>query len=284
MSAAVFHHDEPVMGTVVSFDIYASSLSHASDVLALSAARKTLRRVDAVFSTYREHSPMSRLRRGEITIDRAPPEIAEVLEICAIVRDLTDGWFDPWALAGGVDPTGLVKGWSAERALRDLVAAGIEIASINAGGDIVTVGSPNGSDPWRFGIQDPFQSDRLAAIVNVDRAVATSGLYARGSHLIDPHSRRAAPGVASATVIGEDLTIADGLATALGIAGAPLLNLISRAGYAGFVITHQGERFATPGFPFASNDLGSTTAAGLPIDVPVDPSVNQSADPPGPSL
>lgn len=257
MSAEVFHHDEPVMGTVVSFDIYPSSATHASEVLALSAARKTLHWVDAVFSTYREHSPMSRLRRGEITIAQAPPEISEVLDICRVVRDLTDGWFDPWALADGVDPTGLVKGWSAERALTDLVAAGIETASINAGGDIVTVGSPNGSDPWRFGIQDPFRPDLLAAIANVDRAIATSGLYARGPHLVDPHSRRAAPGVASATVIGADLTIADGLATALGIAGASLLDHISRAGYAGFVITHDGERFASPDFPFATNDIGS---------------------------
>src|SRR5665213_3637189 len=144
MFAEAFHHDEQVMGTVVSFDIYASSLSHASEVLALSTARKTLHWVDAVFSTYREHSPMSRLRRGEITIAQAPPEMAEVLELCKVVRELTDGWFDPWALAGGVDPTGLVKGWSAERALRDLTTAGVETASINAGGDIVTVGSPNG--------------------------------------------------------------------------------------------------------------------------------------------
>ena len=28
---------------------------------------------------------------------------------------MSGGWFDPWAMPGGVDPTGLVKGWAVDR-------------------------------------------------------------------------------------------------------------------------------------------------------------------------
>ncbi|HUY06172.1 MAG TPA: FAD:protein FMN transferase [Acidimicrobiales bacterium] len=251
MSTDVLHHDEPVMGTVVSIDIYPSKLSRDAEILALARARMTLHRVDAVFSTYREHSPISRLRRGEIALDEAPAEVAEVLDLCKVVREMSEGWFDPWAMPGGVDPTGLVKGWSVQRVLHELVVAGVEIASVNAGGDIATTGVPRGLDRWRFGVQDPFFTDRLVCIVKVLGAIATSGSYTRGAHLIDPRSRRAVVGVASATVVGSDLTIADGLATALAVAGPALLGAIERAGCLGFVITSEGMQHFSPDFPFA---------------------------------
>jgi len=253
MGAEIVHHDEAVMGTVVSFDLYPSSLPREAEILGLARARATLQRIDAVFSTYREFSPVSRLRRGELTVNEAPPEVREVLALCERVRELSDGWFDAWAMPGGVDPTGLVKGWAAERAIGDLVGAGVTVASVNAGGDIATVGLPDGIHPWRFGIQDPFRPDRLSAIANVFRAIATSGTYARGAHLFDPHARRSVTAVVSATVVGEDLAVADGLATALSVAGSALFGALERAGYLGFVILGTGERVAMDDFPFAED-------------------------------
>ena len=49
--------------------------------------------------------------------EEGPPEVAEVLDLSAIAGDVSAGWFDPWAMPGGVDPTGFVKGWAAQRAL-----------------------------------------------------------------------------------------------------------------------------------------------------------------------
>ena len=260
VSGGALHHDEAVMGTVVSIDIYPSKITRQAEILALARARKTLHQVDAVFSTYREFSPMSRLRRGEISLDEAPREMVEVLELCKTVGEMSEGWFDAWAMPGGVDPTGLVKGWSAKRALDDLVAAGVEVASVNAGGDIATVGVPEGQDHWHFGIQDPFVPDRIVRVVKVAGAIATSGSYARGAHLIDPRSKRAIIGVASATVVGEDLTFADGLATALAVAGPPLLGAIERAGYLGVVITNDRQQLASEMFPFAVTDASTGQA------------------------
>ena len=140
-------HIEPVMGTVVSFDVRTEPIGDAAAGAALSTACATLHRADAVFSTWKPESPVSRLRRGEIGIDGAPPEVAEVLAACAGARDLSGGWFDPWAMPGGVDPTGLVKGWAAQRALADLQAAGIRAAMVNAGGDIAHLRAPGRRPP-----------------------------------------------------------------------------------------------------------------------------------------
>ncbi|HJY59785.1 MAG TPA: FAD:protein FMN transferase, partial [Streptosporangiaceae bacterium] len=115
------------MGTIVIIDVYAVAGPGAADGGAgqpegelgrqLAEAVAGLHRADATFSTWRPDSSVSGLRRGEITSAQAPAEVAEVLERCAVARDLSGGWFDPWAMPGGFDPSGFVKGWAAQNAL-----------------------------------------------------------------------------------------------------------------------------------------------------------------------
>ncbi len=70
-------------------------------------------------------------------------------------------------------------------------------------------------DCWRVGIQHPTMDDKLAAVVVAsDLAIATSGAYARGDHVVDPHTRRPATGVLSVTITGPELATADAYATA----------------------------------------------------------------------
>lgn len=244
---------QQVMGTVVSFSLReATTDDESKGAVALERAQAKLRWADDIFSTYKPDSPVSRLRRGEITVDEAPPEVAEVLDLCRRVADASDGWFDPWNLPGGVDPTGLVKGWAAERALDELRKAGLPGAMINAGGDVTAYGRPGPGQPWRIGIRHPLAEDRLLLMVELDGpgAVATSGTYERGLHLIDPTTGRPADGLLSATVVGLDLAFADALATALFVSGGKLLERISRlAGYHGFTVSGDGVVRATRGLP-----------------------------------
>ena len=244
------------MGTVVSITVRPGPASDASVALGLAAARATLTRADAVFSTWKADSPMSRLRRGEITVADAPPEMAAVLERCAVAKDLTGGWFDPWAAAGGVDPTGLVKGWAARRALDALVDAGVAGALVNAGGDVALHGTKDGAAPWRMGIQNPFDRSTLAAVAEPVGAIATSGCYERGAHIFDPFTGRSASAVASASVTGPELDLADAMATALVAGGAAAFELIAAVpGYEALVIGHDGRLTSTPGFPIATADV-----------------------------
>jgi FAD:protein FMN transferase len=241
------------MGTVVTVDLYTTDGSAGADIFGqLAVALALLHQADEVFSTWNPRSPISRMRRGEITCSQAPAEVREVLELCAIARELTGGWFDPWAMPGGIDPTGYVKGWAAQRALGALRAGNVSGAIVNAAGDIASFGGLAAGKPFSIGIADPFSPRHLAAVVRLTGAIATSGRYERGDHLIDPHSGRPAARVASASVTGPDLGLADALATAVAVAGAPSLALIEKLeSYEALVIADDGALLSTERFPFA---------------------------------
>ena len=262
-AACVVHHLENVMGTIVVIDVYAATRPGGADDAAerpgvelggqLAEAVAILHRADATFSTWRPDSPVSRLRRGEITSAQAPAEVAEVLERCAVARDLSGGWFDPWAVPGGFDPSGFVKGWAAQNALAAFRGDGIAGVLVNAAGDIASTGGPGDGRPFRIGITDPRSPRRVAEIVELAGAIATSGTYERGDHLIDPHSGRPTARAASASVTGPDLGLADALATAVAVAGEPGLALIEELdGYEALIISANGSRRRTTRFPVAA--------------------------------
>jgi thiamine biosynthesis lipoprotein len=240
------------MGTIVSFDVRPQGLDAEATSAALRAACAELHDADSCFSLYRPGSPLSRLRRGELALEEAPVQIAEVLEHCRRVRELSGGWFDPWAMPGGVDPTGLVKGWAAARALGILRDAGAGAAMVNAAGDLATLGRPAPDRPWRIGVRAPESPERFSCIVEADGAVATSGQYERGPHVLDPRTGGPASGALSATVCGPELTTADGLATGLLAAGGGGLRAIEAAGYEAMVIDLDGALLHTSAFPILS--------------------------------
>jgi thiamine biosynthesis lipoprotein len=247
------------MGTVVTIDLYIgrdlAAWEGAEVRRQIGRASAILQHADKIISTWQPASPLSRLRAGSITIAQAPAEVAGVLERCAAARDLSRGWFDPWAMPGGVDPTGYVKGWAAQRALAAFTAPCVTGAMVNAAGDIASSGVPAPGRPFRVGIADPAAPRRLAEIAQLTgfaRAIATSGTYERGDHLIDPHSGQPAARVASASVTGPDLGLADALATAVAIAGETGLAFIEPIdGYEALTIGFDGHRRWTQRFPFA---------------------------------
>jgi thiamine biosynthesis lipoprotein len=178
---------------------------------AIERAFAWLEWVDRTFSTYRPESEISRLNAGTLARDRAHPLVREVLDRCAALRVETGGAFDAAApRPGELDPTGLVKGWAVDRAVALLQGAGAGKLCVNAGGDVAVRGGP-----WRVGIRHPHRSDRLAAVLRItDGAVATSGAYERGAHIVDPRTGRPPHGVVAVTVVGRDLATADAYATA----------------------------------------------------------------------
>jgi thiamine biosynthesis lipoprotein len=249
-------HAEPVMGTVVSFDVPRTARDDGS----LAAAVSWLHWVDRVFSPYRPDSEVSLLAAGALTVSGCVPEMAEVIDACARVAEVSGGYFSP-APAGRFDPTGYVKGWAVERAAAILSAAGSARHLVNGGGDVQCAGGRAATAPalgsgprvlpWRVGIADPFRPGRLALVVDaVDGGVATSGTAERGAHIIDPHAGRPAAGLASLTVAGPSLALADAYATAAFAMGPARARdwTESLDGYDAYAITGTGQTWQTSGF------------------------------------
>jgi thiamine biosynthesis lipoprotein len=211
---------EHLWGTAITLDV--------RDPIAEGVADEVFRwfeRVDELFSTWRSDSEISRLGAGGLTVDQVSPEVREVLRLCDWVQEESFGAFDirfgadPRVTAreglGPIDPSALVKGWALGRAADLLRAEGVANFAINAGGDLVTAGQPRPGEGWRVGIQHPWARDKVAAVVAVSGlAVATSGGYERGDHIIDPHTGAPAAGLMSVTVITRDPALADAYATA----------------------------------------------------------------------
>ena len=212
-----------------------------------------LRWVDATFSTYKDDSEISRLNSGELALEDAHPDVRDVLERCEELRGATHGYFDVRApMPGSIDPSGLVKGWSVERAAALLDEVGIRNYAISAGGDMVLRGRAVPDSCWRVGIQHPLQHDRVATVVEAtDLAIATSGAYARGDHVVNPHTGRPPSGVLSVTVCGPDLGTADAFATAafaMGSLGPHWTARLPR-GYEAMTILADEAVLSTGGFP-----------------------------------
>ncbi|WP_254709920.1 FAD:protein FMN transferase [Streptomyces lunaelactis] len=240
-------HVEHSMGTVFSFDIRIAARSDAPRVRAgLAAAVAGLHRVDEIFSTYRQDSQLSRLARGELPLGDCVAEVAEVLDLCSEAEHESNGWFTA-RYAGELDPTGLVKGWAVECAVRMLASSGADSVCLNGGGDIQLYGGP-----WRVGVCDPLHPGELVTVIEADEgvAVATSGPAERGCHIVVPHTRRPpAEGMASMTVVCPGLTQADARATAAYAMGGRARDWLEELpDTEGFAVNADGSTWRTRGF------------------------------------
>ena len=242
---------EMIMGMPIVVDVRDDGVGDGL----LDLAYDWFREVDAVFSTYRDDSEISRLNRDELALRECRADVRWVIARCRELAEETDGYFDAEAVVpGSIDPSGLVKGWSVDRGGDLLEHRGIRNYSINAGGDIRTRGAALPEDRWRTGIQHPLHQDRIAAIVESnDLALATSGTYVRGQHILDPHSGLPATGLLSVTITGDELGTVDAYATAAFAMGEGAPGWISTLrGYEALCILPDESSLMTPAFPLAS--------------------------------
>jgi thiamine biosynthesis lipoprotein len=240
---------ELVMGTSISL-VLADTMAESSLDRLADETFAWLHAVDARFSTYRDDS--------EVCRPVTPPsaDLAHVRARCAELWHETAGYFDADA-TGRFDPSGFVKGWAVQVASDRLVAAGSRNHLLNAGGDVRVRGEAAPDRPWRVGVRHPWRPDEVCCVVaGTDLAVATSGVYERGHHVIDPFSGAPARGLRSVTVVasgpGADLGTADALATAaLAMGRAGIEWLAKLDGYECAVITDDAEFVTSPTLPTA---------------------------------
>lgn len=208
-----------VMGMPVSL---AMRGRHAADRRGRQACADTLaslRATDRLFSTYRPDSFLSSMIRGEKGTGQLPAAVAEVFALGHRAERESGGAFAirrPGPTGEIVlDADGVVKGWAVERAADHLLALDATDFCLSAGGDMTCRTLDPDATPWRIGIENPFDTRTLIAVVPVHTgAVATSGTAHRGNHLVDARTGEPPAGVASVTVIADTLTWADIDATA----------------------------------------------------------------------
>lgn len=238
-------HLEHCMGTVFSIDIRTPGTWTA----AIDAVVDWLHFVDAAFSTYRDDSDISKMRRGELQLADANSYVGEVLERCALAQEVTGGFFTAFP-DGRLDPTGLVKGWAIECASALLRQHGASDHAVNGGGDVQLSGEAAPGRSWRVGISDPHERGRVLGVVSGrDLAVATSGIAERGRHIVDPFTGQPARGLASVTIVGPELTDVDAYATAAFAMGAGALDWVeSLDTYEAMVVSGDGTSRWTSGW------------------------------------
>ena len=213
-----------IWGTILYIEAASTTVEKSRIDGAIEEVKQFVIEVDKVFSTYKENSFVSRLRRREIEISDCPQDLQEVWNACLTARYLSDGAFDPWKVDGGFDPSGYVKGWAADRIAAILQAAGCQHIQVNAAGDLTLRGGnllDSGEvKPWKIGVSNPENTQEVLRVFEIyDGAIATSGHYERGAHITDPYTGLIAIGARSATVIGPDGGLTDALATALMVTG-----------------------------------------------------------------
>src|SRR5207253_6603661 len=93
------------------------------------------RAVDETFSTYKGHSEISKINRGELREDEYSDDMKTIFALSEQTRQETQGYFDI-RHNGTIDPSGVVKGWAILRAAQMLKEDGFTNFYIDAGGDI----------------------------------------------------------------------------------------------------------------------------------------------------
>jgi thiamine biosynthesis lipoprotein len=151
-----------------------------------------------------------------------------------------------------LDLSSIAKGYGVDQVADEVRGAGFTDFLVEVGGEVYAAGVRPDGRPWRVGINRPRVDARFDEVYRViplkDQALATSGDYrsffqengVRYSHIIDPKTGYPVQdGVASVTILADNCTLADGLATAVMVMGvAKGLSLIDRLDHVeGLIVT-----------------------------------------------
>ncbi|MHC4559393.1 MAG: FAD:protein FMN transferase [Planctomycetota bacterium] len=135
-----------------------------------------------------------------------------------------------------LDLGGIAKGYAIDKAIEAIRRYDVMGAMVDIGGDIRCYGvPPKEKDNWLIGLQDPNSTiqgfgggELFLKLKLADGAVTTSGDYQqfiliegkRHSHIINRKTGTSVEGLSSVTIIADNATDADALATAVSVMGA----------------------------------------------------------------
>jgi len=253
---------ESVIGT--SLDLVVCSPSSRVAEGACRTIRQEIDRLARVLDTRDPVSEIS-LLEGSSSVRGATPDLADVLRAYEYWERRTEGVLSirPAGADRPRNVDALGKAYINDRAAAAARKAwpAIDALLLNIGGDIVVWGRA-----CEIGIADPracYDNGRpIAAIDLHDAAVATSGSYARGAHLIDPRRGTAPATSVAATVVAGDAVTANALATTLCLTSAEIgLALVESTPGAEALRAESGVLRRTTGFARLERPVQAQTAA-----------------------
>ncbi|AQS08641.1 thiamine biosynthesis lipoprotein ApbE precursor [Clostridium saccharobutylicum] len=175
-----------------------------------------------------------------------------------------------------LDVGGIAKGFAADEVRDIFYKYKIKSALIDLGGNIFALGSKENGEPWRVGIQNPFEPrGEHIGILNVkNKSVVTSGNYERYfikdgkrfHHILDPRTGYPSQSkIISATIISDNSIDGDGLSTGVYILGVDkAIDIIERMnGIEAIFITEDKKIYTTSGvsdeiFTLTNNEFSIT--------------------------
>lgn len=283
-----------LMGTVINLALITDDSLEAQKAIAVTFAE--MERLITLFDHRQPHSPLARLNRTG-TLAAPPPELADLITQAQQYSALTGGAFDisvkplldayraglpnadsqrflvdyrqiqndgrqiSLGLPGmSLTLDGIAKGRVVDGATAVLQNHGFHNILVEAGGDLMGLGSRADGRPWQVGLNHPRPTAHslLGVLPLSMQAMATSGDYMHAfsqnydqHHIINPRTGLSPTDLASVTVIAPSATDADALSTALMVMGSEAgLALAARLPHVeALVITKTLEMRQTAGFP-----------------------------------
>ncbi|MCL3780986.1 FAD:protein FMN transferase [Prolixibacteraceae bacterium JC049] len=157
------------------------------------------------------------------------------------------------------------KGYAADMAKTLLVSKGAKSGVINASGDLISWGTKENGSPWKVGIVNPFNKEKIFSWFKLDdRAVVTSGNYEKFvvfngkkyTHIIDPRSGYPVTGIHSVTIVAPKAELADALSTSVFVMGKETgLYLIDQLkGIECLIVDDKGKLWKSSGLKTKNNE------------------------------
>jgi thiamine biosynthesis lipoprotein len=171
---------------------------------------------------------------------RSKKRIPDTMEIVSILSEIgfnhieisKNGYFFKKKACISIDLSSIAKGYGVDAVAALIKGSGFENFLVEIGGEVFASGFRADGKQWRVGINRPetgSPSDCVYKVITIhDKALATSGDYRnffemegkRYSHVIDPRTGYpVSNGVVSVSIIADNCTLADGLATAVMVLG-----------------------------------------------------------------
>jgi thiamine biosynthesis lipoprotein len=235
---------DTAMNMIINVEIVDSEKSEIDVEDSFEKVFSYFKYVEKRFSFFKDDSEVSLINKNKIKESEYSDEMKEILFLSEKTKKESKGYFDVIDKNGLLNPSGLVKGWAINNASNILIDHGFKNFYVEAGGDIQVKGLNSYNQPWKIGIRNPLnpENEIVKVLYLTDKGLATSGTYARGQHIYNPHKKiEILSEILSISVIGPNIYEADRFATSAFAMGREGINFIeSLEGFEAYMIDKDG--------------------------------------------